>query len=38
MSFRHYQAKLSTFKIEMNQKFPGDLKGYLRYLAEKYPL
>jgi len=38
MSFRHYQSKLNTFKVEMNNKFPGNLKGYLRYLAEKYPL
>ena len=38
MSFRHYQSKLSTFKEEMNSKFPGNLKGYLQYLAEKYPL
>jgi len=38
MSFRHYQSKLNTFKVEMDNKFPGNLKGYLRYLAEKYPL
>jgi hypothetical protein len=38
MSFRHYQGKLNTFQLEMNTRFPGDLKGYLRYLAKKYPL
>ncbi len=38
MAFRHYQSKLDQFKIEMNNKFPGDLKGYLHYLARKYPL
>ena len=38
MSFRHYQSRLSRFKVEMNNKFPGNLKGYLRYLAEKYPI
>lgn len=38
MAFRHYQAKLSIFKLEMAQKFPGDLKGYLNYLSRKYPL
>ena len=38
MSFRHYQSKLNRFKVEMNNKFPGNLKGYLHYLAEKYPL
>ena len=38
MGFRHYQSKLGQFKKEMNSKFPGDLKGYLQYLAGKYPL
>ena len=38
MAFRHYQSKLDQFKVEMNSKFPGDLKGYLHYLAGKYPL
>ncbi len=38
MSFRHYQSKLNIFKEEMTTEFPGDLKGYLRHLAGKYPL
>lgn len=38
MSFRHYQSKLNSFKSEMKEKFPGDLKGYLKYLAAKYPV
>src|SRR5258708_33387973 len=38
MSFRHYQSKLGIFKNEMNLQFPGDLKGYLHFLAQKYPL
>src|SRR6266850_1087512 len=38
MSFRHYQSKLNRFKVEMSNKFPGNLKGYLRYLAETYPI
>jgi predicted aminopeptidase len=37
MSFRHYESKLSTFRIEMNEKFPGNLKQYVRYLAQKFP-
>jgi predicted aminopeptidase len=37
MSFRHYDSKLDLFKKEMNEKSPGDLKGYLRYLTEKFP-
>ncbi len=37
MSFRHYDSKLNTFKKEMSEKSPGDLKGYLRYLSEKFP-
>ena len=37
MSFRHYDSKLDHFKKEMNEKSPGDLKGYLRYLSEKFP-
>ena len=38
MAYRHYQSKLEIFRVEMNHKFPGDLKGYLAYLAKKYPL
>jgi predicted aminopeptidase len=37
MSFRHYESKLETFKQEMAEKFPGNLRGYLRYLAQKFP-
>jgi predicted aminopeptidase len=38
MAFRHYQSKVAHFKEEMNQKFRGNLRGYLHYLAAKYPL
>jgi predicted aminopeptidase len=37
MSFRHYGSKLNTFKKEMTLLYPGDLRGYLRYLVVKYP-
>jgi len=38
MSFRHYDSRVDRFRKEMNRKFKGDLKGYIRYLAKKYPM
>jgi predicted aminopeptidase len=34
MSFHLYQSKQKDFGEELNQKFQGDLKGYIRYLSE----
>ena len=39
MMYRHYQARQPVFKEEFgSKKFEGDLKAYIRYLAEKYPV
>jgi len=37
MMYRHYQARQPRFKEEFGEKFQGDLKSYIKYLAEKYP-
>lgn len=38
MMYRNYQAQQPRFKEEFGQNFKGDLKAYIRYLAEKYPV
>lgn len=38
MMYRHYQARQPRFKEEFGEKFRGDLKSYIKYLAEKYPV
>lgn len=38
MLYRHYQAKQPMFKEEFGENFKGDLKAYIRYLADKYPV
>jgi predicted aminopeptidase len=38
MLYRHYQARQPVFKEEFGEKFHGDLKSYIRYLSEKYPV
>lgn len=38
MLYRNYQAKQPMFKGEFAGKFHGDLKGYIKYLSEKYPV
>lgn len=38
MLYRNYQAKQPMFKGEFAEKFHGDLKGYIKYLSEKYPV
>jgi predicted aminopeptidase len=37
MNFRRYQAKQDLFGDEWREKFNGNLKMYIRYLADKYP-
>lgn len=38
MLYRHYQARQPVFKEEFDKKSGGNLKAYIRYLAEKYPV
>jgi len=38
MMYRHYQARQPVFKEEFGEKFNGDLKSYIKYLSEKYPV
>ena len=37
MGFRHYHAKLPTFKKEFATQFKGNLKGYVKFLSRKHP-
>jgi predicted aminopeptidase len=37
MGFRHYHAKLPTFKKEFDQNFRGDLPSYIKFLSRKHP-
>jgi len=37
MNYRQYQSQQDVFWKEWNNTYPGDLKGYIRYLSEKYP-
>jgi len=38
MAYRHYQSKQNTFEKELNEKFNGDLKAYVKFLSTKYPV
>lgn len=38
MLYRNYQAQQPRFKEEFDQISGGDLKAYIRYLSEKYPV
>ena len=37
MSYQLYKAKQNIFEKELNKKFNGDMKAYVRYLTVKYP-
>ncbi len=37
MNFHLYQSKQKGFGIELNSKFNGDLKAYIKYLSELHP-
>ena len=37
MSYRRYRGSLNQFELELQNKFEGDIKGYLKFLSEKYP-
>ncbi|MFM8911978.1 MAG: aminopeptidase [Flammeovirgaceae bacterium] len=37
MSYQLYKAKQDVFGVELNDKFKGDMRAYIRYLTEKYP-
>jgi predicted aminopeptidase len=37
MNYRQYQSQQDVFWNEWNTTYPGDLKGYIRYLSRKYP-
>ncbi len=37
MGFRHYHAKLPTFKKEFDRSFKGDLRSYIKFLSLKNP-
>lgn len=38
MLYRNYQEKQPMFREEFDDKFNGDLKSYIKYLSEKYPV
>lgn len=38
MLYRQYQVLQPRFKDEFSEKFRGDLKGYIDFLADKYPV
>jgi predicted aminopeptidase len=38
INYRHYQASQSQFKEEFGRDFKGDIKSYIRYLSNKYPV
>ena len=38
MLYRNYQAQQPRFKEEFGEKYRGDLKSYIKYLAGKYPV
>ncbi len=37
MSYHLYQAKQNSFKKSLDEEFGGDLKAYIKHLAEQYP-
>jgi len=37
MSFHLYQSKQKDFGDELNSKFKGNLKAYIKYLSQRYP-
>ncbi|MBK7650287.1 MAG: hypothetical protein IPJ20_05375 [Flammeovirgaceae bacterium] len=37
MSYHLYQARQDNFSRELDVEFNGNLKGYIKYLSEKYP-
>jgi predicted aminopeptidase len=38
MLYRNYQERQPVFKDEFGGKFNGDIRAYIRHLAEKYPV
>lgn len=38
MLYRNYQSRQPVFKDEFGKRFNGDLKAYIKYLSEKYPV
>ncbi|MEJ0032979.1 MAG: hypothetical protein WDO15_22640 [Bacteroidota bacterium] len=38
MLYRNYQSRQPVFKEEFGNKYHGDLKSYIKYLSEKYPI
>jgi predicted aminopeptidase len=38
MAYRHYQSKQNTFRVELDNGFHGDLRGYVKFLSAKYPI
>jgi predicted aminopeptidase len=37
MSYRLYKAKQTVFEEELDQKFNGDIRAYVKFLSGKYP-
>lgn len=37
MSYHLYQAKQDTFNVELDNKFKGNLRDYVKHLAQKHP-
>jgi predicted aminopeptidase len=37
MSYRLYKSKQTIFERELDQKFNGDMREYVKFLSEKYP-
>jgi predicted aminopeptidase len=38
MNFRHYQSRQTDFEENLNNGFQGNLKAYIKFLSEKYPV
>jgi hypothetical protein len=37
MSYRLYKAKQTFFENELNEKFRGDMRVYVKFLSKEYP-
>lgn len=37
MSYRLYKAKQDVFGVELDEKFGGDMRAYIKHLTNKYP-
>lgn len=38
MAYRHYQSRQNFFQLELDHSFNGNIRSYIQYLSEKYPV